>query len=59
MPLRGLFESPTIEGLALRIAQSQTEIYDPEEMDRLLTGLEVTESDAVVESGELGEKRYG
>jgi len=40
--LRSLFEMPTIAGLALRIAQNQAEDTDPEEMDRLLSELEIS-----------------
>ena len=42
IPLRSLFEMPTIAGLAVRIAQTQAEATDPEEMDRLLAELEVS-----------------
>ncbi|MDD1749281.1 MAG: amino acid adenylation domain-containing protein, partial [Methanothrix sp.] len=50
IPLRSLFEMPTIAGLAVRIAQTQAEATDPEEMDRLLAELEVPPSDTISES---------
>ena len=40
MPLRKLFESPTIEGLALIIAEMKVQDLDSEEMGRLLAELE-------------------
>ena len=58
IPLRSLFEMPTIAGLAIRIAQSQAEGTDLEEMDRLLAELEGSASDTVSESGEIGDDRH-
>ena len=40
LPLRLLFESPTVAELALRVTQLQVEKEDPEEMARLLKELE-------------------
>jgi amino acid adenylation domain-containing protein len=58
IPLKSLFENPTIAALALRIAQSQAEVADHEEMDRLLTELEDSASDTVSESGESEDDRH-
>jgi acyl carrier protein len=58
MPLKSLFEKPTIAGLAIGIVQSQTEVADPEEMNRLLAELEGSASDTVSESGEIEVERY-
>ena len=57
IPLRSLFEMPTIAGLAIQIAQSQAEDTDPEEMDRILAELEVSASDTATEPKEIGDKR--
>jgi len=54
IPLKSLFEMPTIAELAIQIAQSQAEDTDPEVTDRLLAELE----DGVSDSGEIGDKRY-
>ena len=40
LPLRGLFEAPTIEQLALSITQRRAETIDAEELERLLAELE-------------------
>jgi amino acid adenylation domain-containing protein/FkbM family methyltransferase len=56
IPLRSLFEKPTIAGLSLRIAQSQAENADAHEMDKLLADLESSESDTVSESGNIEER---
>lgn len=58
IPLRGIFEMPTIAVLAVRIAQSLSDDADSEEMVRLLTEMEVSASDTESESGEIGDKRY-
>ena len=58
IPPGSLFEMPTIAGLAVRIAQLQAEDADPEEVDLLLTELEVSSSDTVSESEKIGDKRY-
>ena len=47
IPLRGLFEEPTIERLAMEIVKTQTETLDSEEVARILADLEVV-SDAEV-----------
>jgi amino acid adenylation domain-containing protein len=56
LPLRSLFEMPTIAGLAVLITQSQAGDTDPEEMDRLLAELEDPSSDTLSESGEIGDE---
>ena len=58
MPLRSFFESPTIAGLAVRIAQSQAEVADKEELGRILDELEGTDSDPASGFREIGDKRY-
>jgi amino acid adenylation domain-containing protein len=40
LPVRALFETPTIEGLALAIVQASVEKEDEDEVQRLLTALE-------------------
>jgi hypothetical protein len=40
VPLRALFETPTISTLALTIMQTQASHFDSEEMERLLAELE-------------------
>jgi acyl-CoA synthetase (AMP-forming)/AMP-acid ligase II/acyl carrier protein len=40
IPLRALFEKPTIADLALAVAQARVEQSDPSEVDQLLAGLE-------------------
>ena len=40
IPLRGLFEEPTIEHLAMEIVKTQTETLDSEEVARILADLE-------------------
>jgi len=50
IPLKSLFEMPTIAGLAILIAQNQAGDTEPEEMDRLLAELEVSASDTLSES---------
>ena len=40
IPLRSLFEHPTIEGLAIEIIQNHVEIIGPDELALLLTELE-------------------
>jgi acyl carrier protein len=58
LSLRSLFEMPTIAGLAIRIAQSQAEITDPEELAGILNELEGTDSDPVSELGEIEDMRH-
>jgi amino acid adenylation domain-containing protein/FkbM family methyltransferase len=58
IPLKSLFESPTIAGLAIRIAQNQAEDTTPEELDRLLAELEISASDTVSESEKIRVRRY-
>jgi acyl carrier protein len=58
IPLRSLFENPTIAGLTLRIAQSQALDTEPEEMNRLLAELEISASCTASESGVIEEKRH-
>jgi len=54
IPLRSLFEMPTIAELAIRIAQSQAEDTDPEEMDRLLAELETQHLTLFLNPGRWG-----
>jgi amino acid adenylation domain-containing protein len=56
VPLRSLFEMPTIEGLAIRITQSQVEDANADELDRLLAELEVSAPKTVSESNGIGIK---
>jgi len=58
IPLRSLFEMPTIEGLAIRIAQSQAEDTDPEEVSRILAELEASAPDSASGSGVTEEDRH-
>ena len=43
LPLRVLFESPTVEELALAVAQAQAQEAGPEELERLLGEIEAEE----------------
>ncbi|MGC2062823.1 MAG: amino acid adenylation domain-containing protein [Thermodesulfovibrionales bacterium] len=57
IPLRSLFESPTIAELAIQIIQSQDEISDPEELALLLSELEGSASGSVSRFKEIEDER--
>jgi len=47
LPLRAMFESPTIFGLALAITQKQAELISDDEIDDILAELEALSEDEV------------
>jgi acyl carrier protein len=57
IPLRSLFEYPTIAGLAIQVIQRQDEIKDPEELALLLAELEGSVPGPVSRFKEIEDKR--
>jgi acyl carrier protein len=57
IPLRSLFEYPTIAGLAIQIIQIQDEITDPEELALLLAELEGSAPGSVSRFKEIEDER--
>jgi acyl carrier protein len=57
LPLRSLFEYPTIAGLAIQIIQSQDEITDPDELALLLDELEGSAPGPVSRFKEIEDER--
>jgi acyl carrier protein len=57
IPLRSLFEYPTIAGLAIQIIQSQDEMTDPDQLALLLAELEGSAPGSVSRFKEIEDKR--